>query len=165
MRRTPAAPQRPQRPLIAVLRALEQAGATRGDGAKEAAVLNVYFENVITRERRKIEPANMLRAVGGSLYRDDAPLAKYQGGLWRCDHRHYFIVGIECPTVIHFENASIRSETHGPYDPAWLVDGAVRAGESQETALARLDENSGAWHFYPDRTFWSAVVFQSPADA
>ena len=128
-------------------------------------MLNVYFENVITRERRRVQPMSTLRIVGGALYGDEAPLAKYQGGLWRCEDKHYFIVGIECPTVIHFENASIRSETHGPYNPAWLVDGAVRAGESQEVALARLDEPSGAWHFYPDRTFWSAVVFQSPAGA
>ena len=127
-------------------------------------MLNVYFENVMTRERRRIEPIAMLRATGGSLFGDDVPLAQYQGGLWRYDGRHYFIVGIESPTVIQFENASIRSEVHGPYNPVWLVDGAVRAGESQETALARLDEPTGAWHFYPDRTFWSAVVFQSPAD-
>ena len=140
-------------------------------------MLNVYFENVITRERRRVQPMSTLRIVGVALYGDEAPLAKYQGGLWRCEDKHYFIVGIECPTVIYFENASIRSETHGPYNasirsethgpynPAWLVDGAVRAGESQEVALARLDEPSGAWHFYPDRTFWSAVVFQSPNGA
>ena len=125
-------------------------------------MLNVYFENVITRERRRIEPISTLRAEGCSLYGDEVALAQYQGGLWRCGDGRYFLVGIECPTEVHFENAAIRSETHGPYNPAWLADGAVRAGEAQETALARLDESSGAWHCYLDRTFWSAVVFQSP---
>ncbi|HUY87191.1 MAG TPA: hypothetical protein VMV10_00500 [Pirellulales bacterium] len=128
-------------------------------------MLNIYFENVLTHERKRIEPLATVRIVGGSMYGDQALLAEYDAGLWRLDEQHYFLVGIECPTVIHFENAGIRSETHGPYNPAWLVDGAVRAGESQGTALARLEESSGAWHCYADQTFWSAIVFQSPADA
>ncbi|HQU44356.1 MAG TPA: hypothetical protein PK867_16165, partial [Pirellulales bacterium] len=60
---------------------------------------------------------------------------------------------------IHFENAAVQSPAIGPYHPAWLVNGAIRAGASQELALARLDEHSGAWHVYADRTFWSAAVF------
>jgi hypothetical protein len=126
-------------------------------------MLNVYFENVITRQRRQIEPTASLKILGTSLFNDhNAPVAEYQGGLWRLGHEHFFVIGVESPTLIHFENAAIRSATIGPYNPTWLVNGAIRAGESQELALARLDEQSGAWHVYADRTFWSAAVF-SPA--
>lgn len=123
-------------------------------------MLNVYFENVITRQRRHIEPVALLKIVGTSLFNEhNAAVAEYQGGLWRLAQEHFFVIGMESPTLIHFENAAIRSATIGPYNPAWLVNGAIRAGESQELALARLDEQTGAWHVYADRTFWSAAVF------
>src|SRR6185312_15088852 len=123
------------------------------------AMLEIYFENVITRQRRHIGPQQSLRIAGVCLFgADGAVLAEYQGGLWRHENQHFFIVGIQSPVMIHFENAAIRSESHGPYNPAWLINGAIRIGESQETALARLDEQSGAWHVYADRTFWSTVV-------
>lgn len=123
-------------------------------------MLSVYFENVITRQRRKIEPRASLKIVGTSLADGDGGiLAVYQGGLWKVDGEHFFVMGIESPTVIYFENGGVRSQLIGPYNPAWLVDGAIRAGSAQELALARLDEQSGAWHVYADRTFWSAVVF------
>lgn len=127
-------------------------------------MLNIYFENVVTHERKHIDPLQTVRIVGGTLFGDQLRLAEYDGGLWRLDGQHYFVVRIDCPTTIHFENAGIRSETHGPYNPAWLVDGAVRAGQSQETALARLNDSSGAWHCYLDQTFWSAIVFECPAE-
>lgn len=123
-------------------------------------MLNIYFENVITRQRKRLAPLALLKVLGTSLLDpENAVVAVYQGGLWRVNGDHFFVVGMESPTSIHFENASIRSETIGPYNPAWLVDGAIRAGQSQEVALARLDEHSGAWHVYADRTFWSAAVF------
>ena len=123
-------------------------------------MLNVYFENVITRQRKRISPVALLKIQGTSLFdgQNDV-LAVYQGGLWRVDGEHFFVVGIESPTSVHFENAAIRSASMGPYNPAWLVNGAIRAGRSQELALARLDEQSGAWHVYADRTFWAAAVF------
>lgn len=122
-------------------------------------MLSVYFENVITRYRRKIEPIASLRIVGTSLEGGKGVLATYQGGLWQVDGEHFFVMGIESPTVIYFENGAVRSQVIGPFNPAWLVNGAIRAGSAQELALARLDEHSGAWHVYADRTFWSAVVF------
>jgi hypothetical protein len=126
-------------------------------------MLNVYFENVITHQRRRIRPVARLKIVGTMLLDDQSTqVAAYQGGLWRLGDEHYFVIGLESPTLIHFENAAIRSGPIGPYNPTWLVNGAIRAGESQELALARLDEQTGAWHVYADRTFWSAAVF-SPA--
>ena len=126
-------------------------------------MINVYFENVITRQRRRIEPVASLKIVGTSLVDGQSTqLAVYQGGLWRVGDDHFFVIGMESPTLVHFENAGIRSPSIGPYNPAWLVNGAIRAGEAQEFALARLDEQTGAWHVYADRTFWSAAVF-SPA--
>lgn len=123
-------------------------------------MLDIYFENVITRQRKRLAPLALLKVIGTSLFGpDNAVVAVYQGGLWRVDDDHFFVVGMESPTSIHFENASVRSETIGPFNPAWLVNGAIRAGQSQELALARLDEHSGAWHVYADRTFWSAAVF------
>lgn len=123
-------------------------------------MLNVYFENVITRQRKRLSPVALLKILGTSLLdAQNAVVAVYQGGLWRVDGDHFFVVGMESPTSIHFENASVRSASIGPYNPAWLVNGAIRAGPSQELALARLDEHSGAWHVYADRTFWSAAVF------
>lgn len=123
-------------------------------------MLNIYFENVITRQRKRLAPLAFLKVQGTSLFDpENAVVAVYQGGLWRVDGDHFFVVGMESPTSIHFENASVRSATIGPYNPAWLVNGAIRAGQSQELALARLDEHSGAWHVYSDRTFWSAAVF------
>ncbi|HVX14629.1 MAG TPA: hypothetical protein VHC22_25805 [Pirellulales bacterium] len=127
-------------------------------------MLNVYFENVITRQRKRILPVALLKIQGTSLLDgQNALLAIYQGGLWRADDEHFFVVGVESLTAIHFENADIRSPSMGPYNPAWLVDGAIRAGRSQEVALARLDEHSGAWHVYADRTFWAAAVFTAVA--
>lgn len=126
-------------------------------------MLNVYFENVITRQRKRLGAVPLLKIQGTALLDGQAqPLAVYQGGLWRVGEEHFFVVGMESPTMIHFENAAIRSVPVGPYNPAWLVNGAIRAGASQELAVARLDEHSGAWHVYADRTFWSAAVF-SPA--
>ena len=123
-------------------------------------MLSVYFENVITRYRRKVEPLASLKIIGTSLMDGDgSALAVYQGGLWKVDSEHFFVMAIESPTVIYFENGGVRSQVIGPYNPAWLVNGAIRAGSAQELALARLDEQSGAWHVYADRTFWSAVVF------
>src|SRR5487761_605636 len=111
-------------------------------------MLNVYFENVITRHRKRIAPVGSLRIVGTSLLDGhNDPLAAYQGGLWRLGDEHFFVVGVECPTMIHFENAAVHSAAIGPYNPAWLVNGAIRAGEEQQLALARLDEQSGAWHY------------------
>ena len=127
-------------------------------------MLNVYFENVITRQRRRIAPVGWLKIVGTFLLDGhNDQLAAYQGGLWRVGDEHFFVVGMESPTMIHFENAAIHSDAIGPYNPAWLVNGAIRAGEGQELALARLDEHSGAWHVYADRTFWSAAVFTPAA--
>jgi hypothetical protein len=127
-------------------------------------MLNVYFENVITRQRRRIEPVGLLKIVGTSLLDDhNAQVAAYQGGLWRIKDDHYFVIGMESPTLIRFENAAIRSASIGPFNPTWLVNGAIRAGQSQELALARLDEQSGAWHVYADRTFWAAAVFSPVA--
>ena len=127
-------------------------------------MLSVYFENVITRQRKRIDPLLSLRIMGTNLLDGDRQaIAEYQGGLWKHDKQHFFIVGIESSCLIHFENASIRSEAHGPFNLAWLVNGAIRTGEAQESALARLDEHSGAWHVYADRTFWSAVVFTGGA--
>ena len=126
-------------------------------------MLNVYFENVLTGQRRRIEPVALLKIAGTMLLDDrSAPVAAYQGGLWRVGDEHFFVVGVESPTMIHFENAAVRSPAIGPYNPAWLVNGAIRAGQAQQLALARLDEQTGAWHVYADRTFWAGVVF-SPA--
>lgn len=123
-------------------------------------MLNVYFENVITRQRKRIDPVPALKIRGTALLDgNDKPLAIYEGGLWRVGEAHYFVVGMESPTMIHFENAAIHSVPVGPFDPTWLVNGAIRVGAAQELALARLDEHSGAWHVYADRTFWSAAVF------
>lgn len=123
-------------------------------------MLNVYFENVLTRHRMRISPVSLIKILGTSLLDgQNGVVAVYQGGLWRVGAEHFFVVGIESPTSIHFENAAVRSAPIGPYNPAWLVNGAIRAGQSQELALARLDEQSGAWHVYADRTFWSAAVF------
>ncbi|HET6882061.1 MAG TPA: hypothetical protein VFI31_17980 [Pirellulales bacterium] len=123
-------------------------------------MLNVYFENVITRYRKRLAPVTALKILGTSLLDgQNAVLAVYQAGLWRINGDHFFVVGVETPASIHFENATVRSETMGPYNQSWLVNGAIRAGQSQELALARLDEQSGAWHVYADRTFWSAAVF------
>lgn len=128
-------------------------------------MLNIYFENVITRQRLRIDPQESLRIVGVALFGGDgAALAEYHGGLWRHGDAHFFIVGIESSTLIHFENAAIRSEPYGPYNPTWLINGAIRTGEAQQTALARLDEQSGAWHVYSDRTFWSTVVLREALD-
>ena len=127
-------------------------------------MLNVYFENVITHQRKHVEPFTSLRIVGTTLLDPhSAVIAVYQGGLWRVADDHFFVIGMQSPTVIHFENAAIQSPSIGPYNPAWLVNGAIRAGRAQELALARLDEQSGAWHVYADRTFWSAAVF-TPAE-
>lgn len=126
-------------------------------------MLNVYFENVITHRRRRIDPVPQLKIRGTAMLDcNNKPLAVYEGGLWRVGEDHYFVVGVETPTMIHFENAAIHSVSIGPFNPAWLVNGAIRAGAAQELALARLDEHSGAWHVYADRTFWAAAVF-SPA--
>ena len=127
-------------------------------------MLHVYFENVMTRERRRIDPVARLKIAGTVLLDDrNTQVAAYQGGLWRVGDEHYFVVGLESPTLIHFESAASRSGSIGPYNPTWLVNGAIRAGESQELALARLDEQAGAWHVYADRTFWSAAVFSPSA--
>jgi hypothetical protein len=123
-------------------------------------MLNIYFENVITRQRKHIAPVNLLKTLGTSLLDEqNARVAVYEDGLWRVDGERFFVIGMESPTLIHFENAAIRSPDIGPYNPAWLVSGAIRAGGAQELALARLDEQSGAWHVYADRTFWAAAVF------
>jgi hypothetical protein len=127
-------------------------------------MLNVYFENVITRHRKRLAPVTALKIIGTSLLdAENTVLAVYQAGLWRVNGDHYFVVGVESPVSIHFENAMVRSTPIGPYNPTWLVNGAIRAGKSQELALARLDEHSGAWHVYADRTFWSAAVFNEAA--
>lgn len=123
-------------------------------------MLNVYFENVITRQRKTLGPVEQLKIRGTALLDShDMPLALYEGGLWRVGQEHFFVIGMESPTIIHFENAGIRSLPIGPYNPAWLVNGAIRVGAAQEFAVARLDEHSGAWHVYADRTFWSSAVF------
>lgn len=123
-------------------------------------MLSIYFENVITRQQKRMEPLASFKVVGTSLLDDQgAVLAAYQSGLWRVGEEHFFVIGIETPAIIHFENGDHRSPALGPYHPAWLVSGAIRAGQGQELALARLDEASGTWHLYADRTFWSTVVF------
>ena len=127
-------------------------------------MLSVYFENVITRQQKQIGLLPLLRVAGTSLL-DHAGgvLANYHGGLWRVGDEHFFVIGIQSSVLIHFEDGDGECSARlGPYNPAWLIDGAVRAGKSQEVALARLDEASGTWHVYADRTFWSAAVF-SPA--
>ncbi|HEX5443275.1 MAG TPA: hypothetical protein VFW87_05590 [Pirellulales bacterium] len=123
-------------------------------------MLSVYFENVITRQQKQLGPLPLLRVAGTSLV-DQAGgiLAAYHGGLWRVGEEHFFVIGIQSPVVIHFEGDHQRSSQFGPYNPAWLIDGAVRAGLAQQHALARLDETSGTWHVYADRTSWSGVVF------
>ncbi|HEX7449246.1 MAG TPA: hypothetical protein VF306_16955 [Pirellulales bacterium] len=124
-------------------------------------MLSVYFENVITRQQKQMGSLPLLRVAGTRLL-DHAGgvLANYHGGLWRVGEEHFFVIGIQSPVIVHFEGGDGQcSVRFGPYNPGWLIDGAVRAGRSQELALARLDEASGTWHVYADRTFWSGVVF------
>ena len=123
-------------------------------------MLRIYFENVITRQRKRLEPLDSLKVVGTSLVDGNGVvMGTHQGGLWQLGDEHFFVIGIESPVVIHFENGNHRSEAIGPYHPAWLTGGAVRAGPGQELALARLDETTCTWQLYADRTSWSAVVF------
>lgn len=123
-------------------------------------MLRIYFENVITRRQKRIEPLTSFKAIGTSLVDGNgAVLAIHQGGLWQVGDEHFFVIGIESPVIVHFENGNHRSDAVGPYHPAWLTGGAVRAGTGQELALARLDEATCTWHQYADRTSWSAVVF------
>lgn len=129
-------------------------------------MLSVYFENIVTRQRKRISALPLLKATGASLMDGDSQaLAAYNGGLWRIADDHFFVIGIETPVTIHFENGDHRSPEMGPYHPAWIIAGAVRAGPSQELAVARLDEASGNWHLYADRTFWSSVVFSPHGEA
>lgn len=125
-------------------------------------MLSVYFENFLTHHRRHIEPLAALRIAGATMYGGAEAIAVYHGGLWHVGREHYFLVAIASPATIQFENGPVRSAVWGPFDPAWLVNGAIRAGETQELALARLDEQTGAWHVYADGTFWSGVVFTAP---
>ena len=128
-------------------------------------MLALHFENPIALGRHSLGPASYFRLAGNSLRvgPHDQEAARHERGSWQTDRGPFIILFTLDPTVIHFEREDgSASVPYGPFDGLRLVDGILRPGPRFDTALARLDEATEAWHVHPEQQWYAAAVLAAP---
>lgn len=105
-----------------------------------------------------IESLKELRFEQNILRAHDRVVARYEQGLWKDGDSNYFVVRVDSPCRIVFEDGGERSEVFGPFPAARIVAGVILAGVSAEHALAGMVAESGHWRLYDDRKLWTLAL-------
>jgi hypothetical protein len=126
-------------------------------------MLTIRFDPLVTGEAFLTNPAPYFRIMEGELLAGPRNLlvASYHNGTWRVGDRYFTVFGTLSPTLVRFENlGEPGTTTHGPFERAQVIDGAIRDGTPSGGLLAHFDERLGRWYVYPDRANSPTVVLE-----
>jgi len=117
-------------------------------------MITLVFFRTGDRPIHKAGPVSWVQFDGGSLRvgLEGEPLSQYRGGIWRvagCDAPKFTLCG---SATLVLEGKRPRDPTVlGEYDELEVVDGAIY-DHATNSLLARLEESSGTWFFYHDKS-------------